>query len=337
MKTSIALSLLTSSILIAGESDYANRITQLLEDGTTQQLRDIPNVGSDDAPLAIVGESLFRLHTTHNETGASYILDEHVTSGFNPKVNITVVSPDPNVYASGQRYSRVNKPYTVKYTITGIEPTSEVAQARAVILEKERTITGLDNSTNSTTLTKTISTLAPQNETDNANMSNALETKNIYTFFQNLEDPSEAKALESATVRIFPNAEGAVCKDSSFDHFGIPLESFEYFPPVEIAVKNIYPGADVVLRVQAAGKSVDQSDDIILATTGTNDTYSNIFSQTEIAEKLEVAGIVSTTSPVTHTLSLIERSVYGDVVLHQSQFILHSIPINVNANIVGSE
>ncbi len=339
MKKIICLSLLSASSLFA---EYTNQIVQILEDGTEQYLYDIPSSGSEQSPTIIIGQSIFQLHTTHNTSGVSYELDEKIINGYNPKVTVTIDSEDPNVYQDEQRYTRVGKPYRVNYDISGILPQSEVIAARAVILEKEHVATQSTGSTSTSYTAKTIDKNGLSSDSDEAEMGTASEIKNVYRFYQNV-DPNEgyASSIETATVRIFPNATGSLLKADEGggvgNVFGQTVESYREFPEIKINVEKIYPGALVVLRIYPTEDNADPQNDIIMVTTGTSGTYSNTFDQKEVAEKLENIDIVATKEKVKYNAELIERSVYGDVILAQGQFELQQKALVIKGQLIGAE
>ncbi len=335
MKTILAISLLSTSIILANESDYENTIVQILEDGTEWRIEEIPNNGTDKARVPIIGKSIFQLITVHTTTGVSYLLDEVPVNGFNPKVQFIIKTDDPNIYSGGQRYSRVNKDYEVDFQVSGIILDSQVSEANSVILEEVQSITGLDNQITSNTKTELITRNDIHSASNDNNFGNVGEVKNVYTIYEN--KAKDAASIVSVTLRIFPDAVGNVLKDNSTEEFGATLESYTVFPRIKIDVKEIYPGASVILRIHPQERAAKDSDDIILVATGNSAAYTNIFSQSEVAEKLKNNEIEATSQPVTYTLSLIERSVFGDITLNQSQFILHSQPIKVNASLIGAE
>lgn len=258
MKTTLSLLVATASLAAADSVPYVNKIVQIIENPddpnnpTMRYLNPIAASGTSDAPEGVNGRSIFQLWTVHNTTGVDYMLDEKTVSSYHPQAQITITSQDP--YTAIPR-TRVDQPFTVTYTVSGIvtdDPNVQDA-AKSVVFDHRVTAyepgeneagddapyTTHDHDPVTQNGQHTLSGLTTQLSAADLTQVRGEELFSIYA------NPDfgvvGASLLASERVQIWPIASGSI---SGVD----PSKRYALVPTIQVQTTDLYPHSDTFLH-----------------------------------------------------------------------------------------
>lgn len=272
MKKLIVTLALAAPLAHADPADnYLNFILQIQNNAsqTTHKIDDIDPRGSRKALEGVQGSAVFQLWTIHRETGAEYLLDEKTVSSYHPEATISISSDDP--YRVVPR-TRIDQPFTVTYTVSGLKPSdpnahaaakavvlnhqvttfekgefSETAQAATKISQRElnRNATTVENHPTSVTSDDLPSTAGVEEIT--------IYAKPDY----GAEDPT---MLARQKVHVWPLARGVITGI-------IEGETYANLPNISVELRDLYPDSETYLRIYKGNPTRTPSDPIIVNTS----------------------------------------------------------------------
>lgn len=253
--------LLCLAAVASADEIYLNQIWQISQsetpggDPTSELLTDLAPNGTTFSKDPVIVSSVFQLTTTHRTTGQEHLLDEKTVSGYHPQATITIVTKDP--YEAIPR-TRVDHPFTVEYTTSGIitDDPEAPAGAKGVNLERKVTAYGADQTQSNEDTTYSIvsqDTVSSNGEHDLSNVTTAIPSSDLTTVHgeevfsiftldtREDEDGNEVfSQLDSATVQILPIASGSIS--------GVTKgETYNQIPTLTISGVDLYPNSDTYL------------------------------------------------------------------------------------------
>jgi len=248
---------ITSSVT-ADDVPYVNQIIQIIENPinpntpTLEYLTPLAASGSSLSPEEVATRSVFQLWTTHGTTGAEYLLDEKTVSSYHPQAEISITSADP--YEAVPR-TRVDQPFTVTYTVSGIvTDDSEVQEAAKSVIFDHR-VTGYAEGEHEAGDNAAYTTHDHDPITQNGEGSLAgvvteitgddltkVSGEEIFSIYANPDfGVVGASLLTSQRVQIWPVASGSI---SGVD----PNQKYALVPTIYITAVDLYPSSDTYLR-----------------------------------------------------------------------------------------
>lgn len=363
---SILTALIASATAVQAADESANYLNFIIQiqnnaNKTTHKLDDISPAGHGTALRGVRKSSTFQLWTIHRETGAEYLLDEKIVSGYHPRANITITSQDPY---TGIPRTRVDHPFTVKYKVNGLLPGQEDAPeaAKSVILHHVVTSYGAAPNAGGTQQQgagnvlgglvggvggavgeiagNLLSVLLPEREISQNGVTRetrmtSIEAEDLttasgeetFTIFAKPDyGVQESDMLASAKVQVWPIARGSI---SGFES-GLP---YSRIPDIHIDLKDLYPSSTTYVRAYKGAPSDNPVNPVIINTSyviiDDVKTADREFILTGLDQFLTEAG--------TYTLEILHTTPFGIDLLHQTSGLVKKNGIKVIGTLGGSE
>jgi len=137
MKRTFLLLALLASPAFGQASNYTSFIRQI-QDGYTWLTPNIAATGTGTSVSAILEKgSVFQLWSIDKTTNAEYLLDQKAVSAFLPGGTVTVTSSDRTGDKWGIKRTRIDQPYTVTTTVTGLLSGSGLPDAATKVLAEQ--------------------------------------------------------------------------------------------------------------------------------------------------------------------------------------------------------
>lgn len=255
MKTLCYL-ILSGVALAAPDDKYSQVIYQVEYKPNGEILTEYPMTvekgGSSKSHDPVMFKSIFDLYCLNNYTGVDTHIQRQVVKAYAPEANIVIETLDPYVDpGDGHRRTRVDKPYTVTYTVDGLKTNDPTAQdaARMVtysIQTDELVPNSLSVEDGTTPVVNTSTVDKNGDETEGVAALPANSPGSLVSYsFKTLDDYGAASYTlgNEAKVYRFNLATGSIS--------GIEIsKKYKSLPDITLNIIGAYPGSDSFLRVK---------------------------------------------------------------------------------------
>lgn len=328
MKT-FSLALL-ASLSIASANDesanYLNFIVQIHSDANvdTVKIDDLSPEGSGNALEGVSGSSVFQLWTVHRTQGTTHLLDEKIVSSYHPQAVIAIKTGDPY---KGIPRTRVDQPFTVEYTMSGLVTNDPDVQdaAKSAILQHDVT----DYAQTSSEVQATQSDIT-QNGTATDTRVTSIQSADLTRVsgeesFTILARPDygvdKTHMLASAKVQIWPIARASM---SGFD----TSKTYLNLPDIHVDLQDLYPDSTTYIRLYKGNPTANPSKVHII-----NTSYVIIDDTNPQDRKFSISGSeLGITESGEYTMEIIHETPFGADVLSQT----YPLKKKNNIKVVGS-
>ena len=348
MKSTLPIALIASlGIATAGDEseNYLNFIVQkhIGTHGVPTKIDDLASFGSSTALDGVTGSSVFQLWTVHRTNATAHLLDEKIVSSYHPEAKIVITSRDPH---PGIPRTRVDQPFTVDFTVSGLITNDEDVQdaAKSVVLEHKITsyqdggVAGdpeVDTTNTVGGLVDTIQGVISQNGTTSENRLTMLKAPDLtkvsgeeeFTIYARPDfGVNESHQLASAKVQIWPIASASMTGiDTS--------KKYMQLPDVHIDLKDLYPDSTTYVRIYE-GKPATSPKEVHIINT----SYVIIDDTKPQDRKFSLSGSelgISTSGD--YTLEIVHVTPFGVDLLSQTYPLNKKNKIRVIGNLNSSE
>jgi hypothetical protein len=265
MKKLITLSALLPAVLHADTADdYVNFIRQVQQDTGVEWDVAVAQEGTLLSPTGVsVDGSFFQLWSIHNTTVTEYLLDEQFVTAYTPNATVEIQTTDP--YGPVRR-TRVDQPFQVKVTVTGLLDPSDPAYPTAPDASKmvdysHSTFLYPDGAHSLEEIDNPVGVLLEEGTMDGnttatvtfsmTNLNGAdltqVEGEEVFTVSALADFGVSATVLDSRRVQIWPIAQGELNGLDSSAYY-------EDVPPVSVALVDLYPSSTTWVRVYPTSK-----------------------------------------------------------------------------------
>lgn len=338
MKRTSLLLLCTAGLLTADDR-YTNEIRVFHEDGTQYTLIVNPE-GSQTDTRGVLGSVRYSLFTIKNEDNTPYFLDEKTVSSYHPQATVKIVSSDP--YEAIPR-TRVDKPFSVEYTISGLVTDDPDVQdaAKSVIFDHRHVqypaggteadskakYTVHDHDPVTTNGTHTLSNILSQIQSDNLPDARGEE---IFTIYSNPDwgIAPDASMLASARVQVWPIAKGTISGiNTSLD--------YSKLPDINVNLVDLYPSSTTYVRLYKGSPTSTPNPDTCVKVNTSYVIIDDVkpvnrdYILTELDKKIP--------DDATYTVELIHETPFGADLLAQIYPLKIKRSIKINGSVNSSE
>ncbi|MCP5538327.1 MAG: hypothetical protein H7A51_19100 [Akkermansiaceae bacterium] len=323
--------------LTQADDRYTNEIRVEHEDGTQYTLIVDPE-GTRIDTRGVLGSVRYSLYTIKNEDNTPYFLDEKTVSSYHPQSTIKITSGDP--YEAIPR-TRVDKPFTVEYVVTGLVTDDDDVQdaAKSVVFDHRHTVYDAGG------------TEVPENATwevhdhDAVTANGTHRIANIYTQIQSTNLPDargeeifsiysnpdwgiapDASLLATKRVQIWPIAKGSI---SGID----PTIEYAKIPNVTVDLTDLYPSSTTYLRVYKGAPNANPAEVLNINTSYVSINDAIPVDRNYVLEELDS----KVPEDGTYTVELIHETPWGADLLDQTYPLKIKRSIKINGNVNSSE
>lgn len=244
----------TGAVLAQGSgSGFTNFIRQVQLPSGVQWDVSIGATGETQSPLAInPGGARFELWTVNSTPLTNYLLDSKYVGSYVPIAQISILSEDP--YTTIPR-TRVDRPFTVNYTISGLlaDPNAPAATRSVDLLHHIQNYAGGTgvglNRANATLLTSSnLTTNRAYNLTFSVapQLGNPLTTvrgEERFSIFSLPDYQAPASQLASQFIQIWPIASGSI--NGIFENQQVRFSA----PDVTFSLTDLYPNSNIYAQI----------------------------------------------------------------------------------------
>lgn len=339
IKYCILFALTTS--LFASEDSYTNRIIQIIENPVdplnpiVEFLDHLDAEGKSVAPREVPNIAVFQLHTTHVDTFESYLLDEKTVSTYHPQAEVSIVSEDP--YEAIPR-TRVDRPFTVRFNLSGIVTDNPDAQeaAKSVVLD-HRVVAYSAGATEAAAgaprIIKEHDPIRKNGDSSLINLTTQLSAPDLtkirgeeqFSVFANPDFGDEGGSLlAQARIQIWPIASGVI---SGIDS----TRRYATIPAFNISTVDLYPESHTFIRYYKSNDPTNTNLSGVIGnyTPNTVVPVSNDWQVRELDKRITEDGV--------YTLELLHETIFNTIRLGAPVQIIIDRTIVVKGGVISAE